>query len=710
VLDNYTITNNGNDFTIGKRAATWTTDPNSKTYGDLDPNPLTTGSGTFLAADNVTATYSRVAGETVAGGPYHITATLSAAAGVLDNYTITNNGNDFTIGKRAATWTTDPNSKTYGDADPSPLTTGSGTFLAADNVTATYSRVAGETVAGGPYHITATLSAAAGVLDNYTITNNGNDFTINKANATVVVTPYTLTYNGAEHTASVSTIMGVNGETGAIVGTVDVSHTAHTNAGTYASDYWFFTGGANYNDIGNTTITDTINKADATFTVTPYTLTYNGAEHTASVSTITGVNGETGATVGTVDVSHTAHTNAGTYASDYWFFTGGANYNDIGNTTITDTINKANATVVVTPYTVTYDGLSHTATYTITGVNGETGATVGTVTLNTTHTNAGTYNTDSWSFTGAANYNNVAATTITDTINKANATVVVTPYTVTYDGLPHTATYTITGVNGETGATVGTVTLNTTHTNAGTYNTDSWSFTGAANYNNIAVTTITDTINKATLTVTADNKTKILNAPNPTFTFVISGFKNGETASVLTIQPTCTSTAVTNSPVGSYPITCSGAAAANYNFNYVNATLKIVFATGGMCLGEAGHQVLQPVNADGSSVWKARNTVPIKFRICDANGVSIGGSVAAVFDTSVTGGVAAPYLYMTIAGSPAVDETALSNTPDPQFRWDASAQQWIFNLNTSNLSANNSYYYHIYLKDGSTIDFKFGLK
>ena len=63
-------------------------------------------------------------------------------------------------------------------------------------------------------------------------------------------------------------------------------------------------------------------------------------------------------------------------------------------------------------------------------MNGETGATVGTVNVsNTTHTNAGTYASDSWSFTGTANYNNIAATTITDTINKANATVVVTPYT-----------------------------------------------------------------------------------------------------------------------------------------------------------------------------------------------------------------------------------------------------------------------------------------
>src|SRR5439155_1679957 len=180
---------------------------------------------------------------------------------------------------------------------------------------------------------------------------------IGKANATVVVTPYTspaATYTGLAHTATVTSITGVNSETGATVGSVDVSGTTHTIAGTYSSDYWFFTGAANYNDIGNTTITDSIGKANATFTVTPYTsltATYDGNAHMATVSTITGVHGETGATVGTVDVSHTTHTNAGTYASDYWFFTGTANYNNIGNMTVTDSIAKATATVVVAPYT-----------------------------------------------------------------------------------------------------------------------------------------------------------------------------------------------------------------------------------------------------------------------------------------------------------------------------------------------------------------------
>src|SRR5437867_1327663 len=165
-------------------------------------------------------------------------------------------------------------------------------------------------------------------------------------------------------------------------------------------------------------------------------------------------------------------------------------------------ITTVDATVAVTPYDLPYNGSAHTATYTITGVSGETGATVGTVTLNTTHTNAGTYSSDTWSFTGTANYNNIASTTITDKITTVDATVAVTPYDLPYNASAHTATYTITGVNGETGATVGTVTLNTTHTNAGTYSSDTWSFTGTANYNNIASTTITDKITTVDATVT----------------------------------------------------------------------------------------------------------------------------------------------------------------------------------------------------------------
>ena len=88
----------------------------SKTYGAADP-ALDRHAERLPRGDGVTATYSRTAGETVAGEPYTISAVLSPA-GVLGNYTITYNTAAFTITTKAGVGDADAASKTYGDADP----------------------------------------------------------------------------------------------------------------------------------------------------------------------------------------------------------------------------------------------------------------------------------------------------------------------------------------------------------------------------------------------------------------------------------------------------------------------------------------------------------------------------------------------------------------------------------------------------------------
>src|SRR5439155_21219069 len=122
------------------------------------------------AADCSNAGNSPTSDGTTATAPNNTTTTqITASFAGKNNYTTATNTASITINKKAATWTTNANSKTYGYADPSPLTTGSGSgFVAADCVSASYSRAPGETVAGSPYHITATLSATvAGALGNY---------------------------------------------------------------------------------------------------------------------------------------------------------------------------------------------------------------------------------------------------------------------------------------------------------------------------------------------------------------------------------------------------------------------------------------------------------------------------------------------------------------------------------------------------------------
>jgi gliding motility-associated-like protein len=83
------------------------------------------------------------------------------------------------------------------------------------------------------------------------------------------------------------------------------------------------------------------------------------------------------------------------------------------------------------------------------------------------------------------------------------------------------------------------------------------------------------TVSKADLTFTADDKTKVFQQPNPELTFVISGFANGETQSVLDVLPDIQTTAVQNSSVGSYSITISGGDDNNYNYIYVSGTLTV---------------------------------------------------------------------------------------------------------------------------------------
>jgi hypothetical protein len=57
-----------------------------------------------------------------------------------------------------------------------------------------------------------------------------------------------------------------------------------------------------------------------------------------------------------------------------------------------------------------------------------------------------------------------------------------------------------------------------------------------------------------------------------------------------------------------------------------------------------------------------------------------------------------------------VDETVTSTTPDVAFRWDAAAQQWVFNISTKGMSTGYTYRYAIELDDGSELAFRFGLR
>lgn len=82
-------------------------------------------------------------------------------------------------------------------------------------------------------------------------------------------------------------------------------------------------------------------------------------------------------------------------------------------------------------------------------------------------------------------------------------------------------------------------------------------------------------VNKAPLTITADNKLKFEGQANPTLTATYTGLVLGESPSVLLTPAVLSTTAVTTSAPGTYPITVSGATSNNYDITLVNGILTV---------------------------------------------------------------------------------------------------------------------------------------
>jgi hypothetical protein len=156
--------------------------------------------------------------------------------------------------------------------------------------------------------------------------------------------------------------------------------------------------------------------------------------------------------------------------------------------------------------------------------------------------------------------------------------------------------------------------------------------------------------------------------------------------------------------VGAHTISATYSGDSNFNGSTSSAlTQQVNYAVGGTnCYGGPSHTILQPINPDGTSVAKQGSTIPAKFRVCDANGNSIG-----------TPGVVSSFRLIQIVSGTVVDivnEPVDSTTPDTAFRWSSTDQQWIFNISTKSLTKNKTYVYLITLNDGSTIQFQFGLR
>ncbi|HTC76080.1 MAG TPA: MBG domain-containing protein [Edaphobacter sp.] len=291
----------------------------------------------------------------------------------------------------------------------------------------------------------------------------------------------------------------------------------------------------------------------------------------------------------------------------------------------------------------------------------------------------------SFSLAGCGNSSAPVTTRPTLTITAANASRV-------YGAANPVLTASASGaVSGDTF----TLTASTTATSsspAGTYSIVPLA-TGAnlANYNVVYVNG-TLTVDKATLTVTPNNQSIVAGSVLPSLAATITGFVNGDAQTVVTGSPALTTTAISSSPAGSYPITATVGtlAATNYSFTFGTGTLTITPAAANPGAGFIGRALAgtQPVVGATVQLYAA--------------GTSGNGSAATALLTntlltdgagafSVPAGYACPaassQLYVVVRGASGANPAIVLAGPVGACNQLASGSQFVINEVTTAATA-----------------------
>ncbi len=611
---------------------TVTADAKGKIYGDADP-ALTYTYSALKAGDTAASVFSgsltRAPGENV--GTYLISkGTLTAVSNGYSNYRINYVPANFTISPATLSIIAAAKSKTYGNADPALTYTASG-FKNGDTaaiITGALNRNPGENV--GAYAINKnTLSAGS----NYTISYTGANLTISPATLSIVAAAKSKTYGDADPALTYTASGFKNGDTSAII-TGALNRNAGENVGAYAINKNTLSAGSNY----------TISYTGANLTISPATLsiiaaakskTYGDADPALTYAASGFKNGDTAAII-TGALNRNAGENVGSYAINKNTLAAGSNYT-ISYTGANLTINKANLVVNANAgQSKIYGNADPTLTYTASGFkNGDTAAVLTGAQARAAGENVGNYGINQGSL-AASNYN-ITYTGSTFVISPATLSIIAQAKSKTYGDLDPALTYTVSGLkNGDTSAIITGALNRNPGENVGSYAINKNTLAAGSNYT-ISYTSANLTINPATLglSVIADAKSKIYGDADPALTYTATGFKNGDTASIIT--GALVRTAGEN--VGVYTINKGTLAAANYTINYTPAnftispaTLSIIAAAKSKTYGDA-----DPALTYAASGFKNGDTAAIITGALNRNAGENVGSYAINKNTLAAG-------------------------------------------------------------------------
>ena len=306
-----------------------------------------------------------------------------------------------------------------------------------------------------------------------------------------------------------------------------------------------------------------------------------------------------------------------------------------GNSTTTSfpynvTTAMLSITAIASGTSMTYGGTPPTITASYSGfaIGDNAGSLTTQPTCSTAATSSSPVGNYSTSCMGAVDANYMISYVAGPNVTVNPAPLTITPVTssssMTYGGTPPTITASYKGfVNGQTASNLTTQpTCSTTATKTSSVGSYSTTCMGAvdANYMITYATGPTVTVNPAPLTIKASSATVAYGSTIPPITASYSGFVNSQTASSLTTQPTCSTTAISTSP-GMYPSSCTGAVDPNYAIGYVNGTITVsappslmispaTWPFGTLYLGQSASQTFTLTAGAGSSVAISSVTIP----------------------------------------------------------------------------------------------------
>ncbi|NTD99792.1 gliding motility-associated C-terminal domain-containing protein, partial [Agrobacterium tumefaciens] len=549
---NYTLTYVGADLTIGAKTVTVTAAAKSKTYGDADPALTYTFAPALTGTDTFTGSLTRSPGENV--GTYAINQGTLALNG---NYTLTYIGADLTIGAKTVTVTAAAKSKTYGDADPALTYTFAPALTGTDTFTGSLTRSPGENV--GTYAINQGTLALNG---NYTLTYISADLTIGAKTVTVTAAAKSKTYGDADPALTYTFAPAL---TGTDTFTGSLTRSPGENVGTYAINQGTLALNGNYTltyigadlTIGAKTVTVTAAAKSKTYGDADPALTYTFSPTLQTGDAFTGsLTRAVGENVGTYAI------NQGTLglSNNYILTYVGANL----------TIGAKTITVTAAAKSKTYGDADPALTYTFSPTL-QTGDTFTGSLTRAVGENVGTYTINQGTL-GLSNNYVLTYVGANFTIGAKTITVTAAAKSKTYGDADPALTYTFSPTL-QTGDTFTGSLTRAVGENVGTYAINQGTITLNGNYA-IAYVSNNLSINKAVLTVTANNAVICQSDGLPTFALTYNGFKMGDTETAFSTKPTVSTTANRN-VAGTYTLVPAGGVANNYSLVYVNGTLIV---------------------------------------------------------------------------------------------------------------------------------------